>query len=189
MAKVAMKGRIRELLIPLKAANAGEIVFPANQNLHGREGDDSNLAYVRPFPEAAVDLTLSPSAGPTFWSTFRFVKETGVWIAWIPLLLVVFGVGMNFLAVRMNHGIMPVVLPSWGRIGENDKMHVVASANSRCLFLCDWIHLHSGGDVASPGDWLIRAGNFLQWPLVWMWIGISWGRSTWRKLIGSYANA
>jgi hypothetical protein len=156
--------------------------------LHGYDGDEGDSASRKPFLRSVVDLTVSRASA--FWSMFRFVKETYVWLAWIPLLFVAAGMAMNFLAVQMNHGIMPVVvLPSWGTIANNDKMHVVASANSRCLFLCDWIHLYATGDVASPGDWLIRVGNFSKWPLVWMWVGFSSGRSIWRKLIGSYAQA
>ena len=92
---------------------------------------------------------------------------------------------MNLLAVMMNHGTMPVVLPHLGMIGGNDKMHVAATANSRFLILCDWIHLHATKRVVSPGDFLITAGDSLKWPLIWMWVGLSWGQATWRKLLAS----
>lgn len=68
------------------------------------------------------------------WSVFRLIKETRVWLFWIPPLLLGLGIGMNFLAVTMNHGIMPVVLPPWGTIAVTDKMHVAATANSRSSF-------------------------------------------------------
>jgi Family of unknown function (DUF5317) len=119
----------------------------------------------------------------------RFVAESYVWLVWIPLLLLATGIGMNLLAVTMNHGNMPVVLPPTGVIAEKDSMHVAATANSRFLFLCDWIQLQTARHVASPGDFLITAGDSLKWPLVWMWVGFTLGHSTWRKLIGSYASA
>lgn len=120
------------------------------------------------------------------WSVFRLIKETRVWLFWIPPLLLGLGIGMNFLAVTMNHGIMPVVLPPWGTIAVTDKMHVAATANSRFLFLCDWIQLHGTARVASPGDFLITLGDFLKWPLVLIWVGFNWGQAKWRKLRGSY---
>jgi hypothetical protein len=159
---------MRKLLIPIETENTDELVA---------------------FPESAVHLAVSRPRSSAFCSMFRFVKETHVWLVWIPLLLLGLGIGMNLLAVTLNHGIMPVVLPPWGTIAGNDKLHVAAGANSRCLFLCDWIHVYAGADVASPGDWLIRVGNFLKWPVVWMWVGFCCGQSTCRKLIGSYANA
>jgi Family of unknown function (DUF5317) len=139
--------------------------------------------------ELLIPIETEKAGEPVVPAMFRLVKETYVWLVWIPLLLLGLGIGMNFLAVTMNHGIMPVVLPPSGTIADKDQMHVAATANSRFLFLCDWIQLHATRDVASPGDCLITAGDFLKWPLVWMWVGFSWGQSTWRKLIGSYANA
>lgn len=183
-----MKWRMPELLIPIESANAGELALPAPQKLNSYKTDDGDSAHHGPFPESAVDLAISPSRW-AFWSLFRFVKETYVWLVWIPLLLVGLGIVMNFLAVTMNHGIMPVVLPSCGTIAEKDKMHVAATAHSRFLFLCDWIQLHARKNVASPGDFLITAGDFLKWPLVWMWVGLSSSQSAWRKLIRSSANA
>jgi hypothetical protein len=142
-----------------------------------------------PFRTSAVDLAVSRSRSWFFWSLFRIIKETHVWLVWIPLLLLVLGIGMNFLAVTMNHGIMPVVLPSFGIIADRDKIHVAATANSKFLLLCDWIQLYATRNVASPGDFLITAGNFLKWPVVWIWIGFSSSQSTWRKLIRSSATA
>jgi len=180
---------MRELLIPIETESTDELLFTAVQKPHNYEDDDSGRAYLKPFRESAVHLAVSRPRICAFWSMFRFVKETYVWLVWIPLLLLGLGIGMNFLAVTMNHGIMPVVLPPSGTIADKDKMHVAATANSRFLFLCDWIQLRATRDVASPGDYLITAGDFLKWPLVWIWVGFSWGQSTWRKLIGSYANA
>jgi Family of unknown function (DUF5317) len=162
------KGRMRKLLIPIETENTDELVA---------------------FPESAVRLAVSRPRSSAFCPMFRFVKETYVWLVWIPLLLLGLGIGMNLLAVKLNHGIMPVVLPPWGTIADNDRIHVAATANSRFLFLCDWIQRHATRDVASPGDFLITAGDFLKWPLVWMWVGFCCSQCTWRKLIGSYANA
>jgi len=184
-----MKGRMRDLLIPIEPENAGELVVARAQKQKGYKEDDGNSAHRKPFPESDVDLAVSRPRSWAFWSLFRFVKGTYVWLVWIPLLFLGLGIGMNFLAVTMNHGIMPVVLPPSGTIADKDKMHVAATANSRFLFLCDWIQLHATRDVASPGDYLIAAGDFLKWPLVWMWVGFSSSQSTWRKLIRSSANA
>jgi hypothetical protein len=147
------------------------------------------MAKIIEFHDPAVDLPTSRPRSRSFWSLFRFVKESYVWLVWIPLLLLVLGISMNFLAVTMNHGVMPVVLPPSGAIAHKDKMHLAATANSRFLFLCDWIQLHTSRGVASPGDCLIAAGDLLKWPVVWMWVGVSWGRSTCRKLFASYASA
>ena len=117
-----------------------------------------------------------------FWPLLRFVKETHVWLVWVPLLVIGLGIGMNFLAVKMNHGTMPVVVPPSEMITK-DKMHVAATANSRVLLLCDWIQLYAIGALASPGDFLISAGEFLKWPLVWMWIGLNGARLRCRWLI------
>src|SRR5579884_2105116 len=106
-------------------------------------------------------------------SMVQLVKETYAWLVWIPLLLLALGIGMNSLAVTMNHGIMPVVLPASGTIAHEDKIHLAATTNSRFLFLCDWIQLHTCRGVASPGDCLIAAGELLKWPVVWMWVGFS----------------
>jgi hypothetical protein len=183
----AMQWGMHELLTA-ENENGGELVVPAAQNVNGYKGGDGESAHHKPFPDSAVDLPISHARSWAFWSIFRFVKETYVWLVWIPLLLLGLGISMNFLAVTMNHGIMPVVLPASGIIAHEDNMHVAATANSRFLFLCDWIQLHASRDVASPGDFLITTGGFLKWPFVWMWLGFSWGQSTWRKLIGSYAN-
>jgi Family of unknown function (DUF5317) len=139
--------------------------------------------------DPSVDLPISRPRSCAFRSMFRLVRETYVWLVWIPLLLLAVGIGMNRLAVAMNHGTMPVVLASSGAIAHNDKMHLAATADSRLLFLCDWIQLHASRDVASPGDYLITAGDLLKWPVVWVWVGVSWGRSTWRNLIDSYEHA
>jgi len=178
---------MRELLISIETENTGEVVFPVVQKQHGYEDDDEDCAYGKPFRESAVAVSRPRSWA--FWPMSRFIKETYVWLVWIPLLLLGLGIGMNFLAVTMNHGIMPVVLPPWGTIADKDKMHVAATTNSRFLFLCDWIQLYATGAVASPGDCLITVGHFLKWPLVWMWVGFNWGQFKWRKLSGSYGNA
>jgi Family of unknown function (DUF5317) len=184
----ATKEHMRELLIPIEIKNSGELVVPGAQKPNGCKHEDADTSHDEPFPESAVDLAAN-SRTWAFWSLLRLVKETHVWLVWIPLLLLILGIGMNFLAVTMNHGIMPVVLPSCGTIAEKDRMHVAATANSRLLLLCDWIQLHATGNVASPGDYLITAGNFLKWPLVWMWVGFSSSQFTWRKLVRSSANA
>jgi hypothetical protein len=185
----ATKEHMRELLIPIETKNTGELVVPRAQKPKGCKHDNADTGHREPFSESAVDLAVSQSRSWAFCSPLRLVKETYVWVLWIPLLLLVLGIGMNFLALTMNHGIMPVVLPSCGTIAEKDKMHVAATAHSRILFLCDWIQLHAARNVASPGDFLITIGNFLKWPLVWMWVGLSSSQSTWRKLIRSSANA
>lgn len=161
----------------------------AVQKLHGYEHDHRDCAYRKPFREPAVDLAVLRPRSSAFWSMFRFLKETYVWLVWIPLLLLGLGIGMNFLAVTMNDGIMPVVLPPWGTLAAIDKMHVAATAHSRFLFLCDWIQLYTTSNVASPGDCLIKAGDFLKWPLVWMWVGFNCGQSRWRELSAFYGNA
>jgi hypothetical protein len=150
---------------------------------------NGNATHRKLFSEPVVALKVLASGSLGFWLLFRFIKKTHVWLVWIPLLLLGVGIAMNTLAVTMNHGIMPVVLPPAGLIAENDNMHVAATANSRFLVFCDWIQLHATKRVVSPGDFLITAGDFLKWPLVWLWAGFSWGQSTWRKLIGSYADA
>jgi len=185
----ANKEHMPKLLIPIETKNPGELVVVRAQKLNGCEHDNADTAHREPFPESAVDLAVSHSRSWFLGSPLRLVKETYVWVVWIPLLLLVLGIGMNLLAVTMNHGIMPVVLPSCGIIADKDKMHVAATATSRFLLLCDWIQLHAPRKVASPGDYLITAGDSLKWPLVWIWVGFSSGQSTWRNLIRSSANA
>ena len=181
----AMNWRIHEQQLPIGPLNRCQSVAPAAQTLNAYQAENENPTARKLFPESVVPLRVSNSRSLVFLSMFRFIKKTYVWLVWIPLLLLTLGIAMNFMAVTMNHGIMPVVLPPAGIIGDNDKMHVAATANSRFLFLCDWIHLHATKRVVSPGDFLI----FLKWPLVWIWAGFSWSQSTCRKLIGSYANA
>ena len=179
----AVKSCMRQLLIPIATENGDALVLPAAQKLSGyMDYGEGATAHRKHFTQAGVELTVSRSRSWAFWA-LRFVKESYVWLVWIPLLLLGVGIGMNLLAVTVNHGIMPVVLPPSGIIADKDKMHVAATANSRFLFLCDWIQLHATKHVASPGDFLITAGDFLKWPLVWMWVGFSWGQSTWRKPI------
>lgn len=167
---------MRELLSLIETEHTMEPVFPADETLHGNEygsclsAEDKDGVH---HCESAVHVATSRSRSRGFWSILRFIKETYVWLVWIPFLLIGLGIGMNLLAVTMNHGIMPVVLPGWGTIAGDDKMHVAATANSRALFLCDWIHVYAAADVASPGDYLIRAGEFLRWPLVWIWAGLN----------------
>ena len=184
----AMTWRIHEPQLSIGTLNRCEPLTPAAQRLNGYKAENGNPTHRKIFPESVLALTVLRSRSWGFWSIFQFIKKTYVWLVWIPLVLLGLGIAMNFLAVTMNHGIMPVVLPPAGIIDDNDKMHVAATANSRFLFLCDWIQLHATKRVVSPGDFLIIAGDFLKWPLVWMWAGFSWGQSTWRKLIGSYAN-
>jgi Family of unknown function (DUF5317) len=185
----AMKGCMRGLLIPIDSENAGELALAAAQKLNTNKHDAEDDAHRKPLPEASVESPVSRSRSLFPLAPLRFVKETHVWLVWIPLLLLALGIGMNFLAVTTNHGIMPVVLPPSTTIANEDKMHLAATADSRFLFLCDWIHLHATGKVASPGDYLITAGDLLKWPLVWIWVGFSASQSTLKKLIRSPANA
>lgn len=166
------------------SSNGCEPVAPAAQTLNCYKPDNVDSAHRKLFRKSVLALTVSRSRSWALWA-LRFAKESYVWLVWIPLLLLGLGIGMNLLAVAMNHGTMPVVLPHLGMIGGNDKMHVAATANSRFLFLCDWIQLHATKRVVSPGDFLITAGDSLKWPLVWMWVGLSWGQATWRKLLVS----
>lgn len=182
-----------ELLIPIETENETELVFTAEQNVRSDEDgscplDGSDCSYEKTFCESAVHLGASRPRTQVLWPMFRFIKETHVWLVWIPLLVIGLGIGMNLLAVTMNHGTMPVVVPPSGTITK-DKMHVAATANSRVLLLCDWIQLYAIGAMASPGDFLIRAGDFLKWPLVWMWVGLNGARFRCRKLSRVLGNA
>jgi Family of unknown function (DUF5317) len=178
---------MRALLSSVDTKYIVEIASPFHDKLYGDGGwfcpnADSGGDVYRSKP--AIPLRRSRSHTHDFSSVFGFIKESYVWLVWIPLVFIALGIGMNFLAVTMNHGVMPVVLTGSGTLADQDKVHAAATANSRFLFLCDWIQLYAGTDVASPGDYLITAGEFLRWPVIWIWVGLTGAQLNWRKSSG-----
>jgi hypothetical protein len=103
-----------------------------------------------------------------------------------PWALFGFGLSLNVLAISVNHGTMPVAIPTGmqdaidaataaGLIhnGMIDGIHKVMVAGDHLKFLCDWIQLPGIG-TASIGDLFLWLGDALKVPaalvvLVKMW--------------------
>ena len=74
------------------------------------------------------------------------------------------GTAMNILAITVNHGQMPVLVPvQMGPFAPGmtmDAIHVTWSESVRFWFLCDWIYVRWIG-VVSPGDCVLWLGEWL----------------------------
>lgn len=93
----------------------------------------------------------------------------------VPTIAFYVGAALNILAITANRGVMPVHCPqqfweAWASQGMNilpgytiDEIHSVMKASDHLKFLCDWIVLPRVG-IASPGDFFIWAGDYLQIP-------------------------
>lgn len=103
-------------------------------------------------------------------------KKSLWWIPLIPSLLIVLGAFLNILAVTVNKGYMPVVIPAgWGSFAPGaivDARHVSWSSDVHLAFLCDWIQWFDSS-VCSPGDMLLFLGDFLQIPVLCFWAAIN----------------
>ena len=76
----------------------------------------------------------------------------------IPTALYYLGSFLNVGVMALNHGQMPVLIPSdLASQMDFDLRHVVMTAQTHFKFFCDWINLGEG--IASPGDILIWFGQ------------------------------
>lgn len=92
-----------------------------------------------------------------------------------PFVIYYAGIGLNFLAVTMNQGVMPFI-PSLMMYQQaiaagfnlypgmiTDPIHKVMSSTDHLKLICDWIQIPGEG-VASPGDICIWLGDALKLP-------------------------
>lgn len=72
----------------------------------------------------------------------------------VPTFLYYLGGALNLIAMGVNHGQMPVLLPV--DPGFDDR-HILMSSATHLKFFCDWLNLGEG--IASPGDLLVWLGD------------------------------
>lgn len=97
------------------------------------------------------------------------------WILAGPPGLFLLGFLMNSLVIAANHGQMPVLMP-----GSCDPLYFAGDPIHTCMthathlkFLADWVWVGSLGAIASPGDFLIWAYQYLSVPSLWLWTGLA----------------
>lgn len=76
-----------------------------------------------------------------------------------PTFLYYLGGALNVGVMALNHGQMPVLMPSDIAAANGfDERHVLMTAATHFKFFCDWINLGEG--IASPGDLLVWFGDY-----------------------------
>ena len=87
-----------------------------------------------------------------------------------PTFIYYLGGALNLIAMGVNHGQMPVLMPSdvAMAMGGFDDGHSLMTSASHLKFFCDWLHLNGIG-VASPGDLLIWLGDAFSTPCFAIW--------------------
>lgn len=72
-----------------------------------------------------------------------------------PTFLYYLGALFNLAVMALNHGQMPVLMPSdiAAMVGF-DSRHILMTHSTHLKFFCDWLNLGKDG-VASPGDLLV----------------------------------
>jgi hypothetical protein len=84
-----------------------------------------------------------------------------------------YGLGffMNKMVEVHNNGQMPVLVPGGGcakQIDPEDIIHTCMTATTHLKVLADWIYL-GGTGIASPGDFLLWAGDYIWIPALFAW--------------------
>jgi hypothetical protein len=76
----------------------------------------------------------------------------------VPTFLYYLGGFFNLGVMALNHGQMPVLMPSdiAAATGGFDDRHVLMTSATHLKFFCDWLNLGDG--IASPGDILVWIG-------------------------------
>ena len=92
-----------------------------------------------------------------------------------PALAMSLGFLSNAIVMAVNHGRMPVLMPS-GLEGALDTMgdpyHSVMTAQTHLKALCDWIVIRDVG-IASPGDFLEWGYEYFGTPLQAAWLALT----------------
>jgi len=86
---------------------------------------------------------------------------------------VLFALGfiLNAVVMAANHSQMPVQMPGGMVLDSEDIVHCTMTSATHLKFLADWIVINGQG-IASPGDFFIWAGEYLQIPLFWAWLAL-----------------
>ena len=105
------------------------------------------------------------------------------WFLLSPFILYGIGAFLNVLAVTVNKGTMPVIMPLsfWQDLAELevklpagamiDEVHKIMIHSDRLKFLCDWIQLPHVG-TASPGDMFIWLGEWSRDFVIGAWLAL-----------------
>ena len=81
-----------------------------------------------------------------------------------------FGAMLNAIAIAGNHGFMPVL--NWGASLEPDGIHVMASASTRFVSLCDRFGI--------PGVWQFSFGDVFLYASFLGFLGITLAEKIWK---------
>lgn len=105
------------------------------------------------------------------------MRKLYLWLPFLPFALFWFGALLNVLAVTVNHGAMPVLMPSvWDVVAPGsilDHRHTAWGPGVHLAILCDWIAWWDGS-MASLGDMCLWLGEWLQIPVIAFWLGLVW---------------
>lgn len=86
-----------------------------------------------------------------------------------PFLSYGFGFALNALVMALNHSSMPVHMPVGLEVDPEDWIHSAMTTATHLKFLADWIVIRGSG-IASPGDFLIWAGDWAHIPAFFVWL-------------------
>lgn len=127
------------------------------------------------------------------------IKKFRLWVLALPFLIFGLGVFSNVLVISVNHGMMPVMVPTaymskvcntqspFDQLFETrpiaqvtcapgtvmDDAHVVYDPDhTNLVILTDWIIIPHDG-AYSPGDIALALGNWLTFPCLFAWLGVA----------------
>ena len=94
----------------------------------------------------------------------------------VPCVLFAFGFLSNAIVMAANGGQMPVLWPggcfdyaSREAIGLPDRIHTCMTSVTNLKFLADWVVINGLG-IASPGDFLEWASDYIWAPCMIAWL-------------------
>jgi Family of unknown function (DUF5317) len=105
----------------------------------------------------------------------KLPKIPYAWIPVAPFMLFAAGFALNALVLTVNGNQMPVftsdnVCSLFFMV--HDFLHTCMTPNTHLNFLADWIVLDHGAHIASPGDLLLWASDWLRGPAVGAWFAL-----------------
>jgi hypothetical protein len=88
-----------------------------------------------------------------------------------PTFLFYLGGLFNLGVMALNHGQMPVLIPTdIASQFDFDARHVLMTSATHLKFFCDWLSLGDG--VASPGDLLLWLSQSISAPCLAVWVAL-----------------
>jgi hypothetical protein len=99
------------------------------------------------------------------------VKIPYWYLLFSPIFLYYLGAFLNVGVMALNHGQMPVLMPTdIASQLDFDARHVLMTSSTHLKFFCDWMNLGEG--VASPGDVLLWLSEAISTPCLAVWAAL-----------------